>query len=91
MRLAVVGADRVVDMAVPRGRETDLPWPLGRARFLEVGESPRPPGLLVEVERRSSAMAGGALVLGSLPQPGRVVEVERGSSAKGWRTPSLGW
>ena len=40
MRLVVVGADGVVDMAVPRGRGTDLSWPLGRARFLEVGESP---------------------------------------------------
>ena len=55
--MVVVSADRVVDMAVPRGRETDPSWPLGRARFLEVGESPPPPGLLVEVERGPSAMA----------------------------------
>ena len=38
--MVVVDADREVDMAAPRGRETDLSWPLGRARFLEVGESP---------------------------------------------------
>ena len=41
MRLVVVDADRVVDMAAPRGRETDLSWPLGRARFLEMGEPVR--------------------------------------------------
>ena len=39
MRLVVVGADGEADMAVPRGRETHLSWPLGRARFLEVGEA----------------------------------------------------
>ena len=89
--MVVVGADGVVDMAVPRGRETDLSWPLGRARFLEVGESPPLPGLLVEVERGPSAVARRALVRGSLLQPGRVVEVERGPSAKGWRAHSLGW
>ena len=89
MRLVVIGADGVVDMAVPRGRETDLSWPLGRARFLEVGESPPPPGLLVEVERGSSAMVRGALARGSLLPPGRVVGVERGPSADGWRAPSL--
>ena len=91
MRLVVVGADRVVDMAVPRGRERGLAWPLGRARSglleVQVGESPPPPGVLVEVERwpSGSAMARRALVRGSLLQPGRVVEVERGPSAKGWR------
>ena len=52
--MVVVGADGVVlvvDMAKPRGRGADPSWPLGRARFLEVGESPPPPGLLVEVSR----------------------------------------
>ena len=83
MRLVVVGADGVVDMVVPRGREMDLSWPLGRARFLEVGESPTLPGLLVEVEHGPSAMARRAPVRGSLMQPGQVVEVERGPSAKG--------
>ena len=83
VRLVVVGADEVVDMAVPRGRGTDLSWPLGRARFLEVGESPPLPDLLVEVEHGPSAMARGALVRGSLLPPGRVVEDERGPSAKG--------
>ena len=75
--MVVVDADRMVDMAAPRGTETDLSWPLGRARFLEVGESPPPPGLLVEVEHGPSAMARGALpvVRGSLLQPGCVVEV----------------
>ena len=77
-------------MAVPRGKETDLSWPLGRARFLEVGESPPLLGLLVEVEHGPSAMARRAPVRGSLLQPGRVVEVERGPSASGWRAPSLG-
>ena len=93
MRLVVVGADGGVDMAVPRGSEWDLSWPLGRARFLEVGESPPLPGLLVEVERGPSAVARKALGRGSLLPPGRVVEVERGPSAKGWRAPSpgLGW
>ena len=88
--MVVVDADRVVDMAAPRGRETDLSWPLGRARFLEVGESPPPPGLLVGVEHGPSAMARRALVRGSLLPPRRVVEVERGPSASGWRAPSLG-
>ena len=72
MRLVVVGADGEADMAVPRGRETDLSWPLGRARFLEVGESPPPPGRLVGVEHGPSAMARGALVRGSLLPPGHV-------------------
>ena len=85
--MVVVDADRVVDMAAPRGRETDLSWPLGRARFLEVSESPPPPGLLVEVERGPSAMGWRALVRGSLLQPGRVVEVERGPSAQGLEGP----
>ena len=83
MRLVVVGADKGVDLAVPRGRERDLSWPLGCARFLEVGESLPPPGLLVEVEHGPSAMARRAPVRGSLLQPGRVVKVERGPSAKG--------
>ena len=90
VRLVVVGADEVVDMAKPRARERDLSWPLGRARFLEVGESPPPPGLLVEVEHGPSAMARGALVRGGLLPPRHVVEVERGPSASGWRAPSLG-
>ena len=55
VRLVVVGADEVVGMAKPRGRGTDPAWPLGRARVLEVGESPPPPGLLVEVEHGPSA------------------------------------
>ena len=42
-RMAASGGPQT-DMAVPRGRETDLSWPLGHARFLEVGESPPPPG-----------------------------------------------
>ena len=90
MRLVVVGADGVVDMAEPKGRGTDPSGPLGRARFLEVGESPPPPGLLVEVEREPSAMANRALGRGSLTPPGPVVEVERGPSASGWRAPDLG-
>ena len=77
MRLVVVGADGVVDMAMHRGRERDLSWPLGRARFLEVGESPPLPDLLVEVERGPSAMARRALGRGSLMPPGRLVEVEK--------------
>ena len=91
--MVVVGADGVVlvDMAVPRGRERGISRPLGRARFLEVGESPPPLGLLVEIERGSSAMARrAALVRGSLLPPRRVVEVEHGPSADGWRAPSLG-
>ena len=72
MRLVVVGADGGADMAAPRGRETDLSWPIGSARFLEVGESPPLPGLLVEVERGPSAMARRAPVRGRLLQPGRV-------------------
>ena len=90
MRLVVVGADEVVDMAEPRGRGTDPSWPLGRARFLEVGESPPPPGLLVEVEREPSVKAKRALGRGNLTPPGPVVEVERGPSASDWRAPSLG-
>ena len=90
MRLVVVGADEVVDMAEPRGRGTDPSWPLGRARFLEVGKSPPPPGLLVEVEREPSVKAKRALGRGNLTPPGPVVEVERGPSASGWRAPSLG-
>ena len=90
MRLVVGGADRVVGMAEPRGRGTDLSWPLRRTRFLEMGESPPPPGLLVEVEREPSAVAKRALGRGSLTPPGPVVEVERGPSAKGWRASSLG-
>ena len=90
-KLVVIGADGGVDMAVPRGKETDLSWPLGRARFLEVGESPPLPSLLVEVEHGPSALASRALVRGSLLQPGRGDEVERGPSAKGWTAPSLGW
>ena len=43
-------------------------------RLLEVGESPPPPGLLVEVEHGPSAMARGALVRGSLLLPRRVVK-----------------
>ena len=55
MCFVVVGADEVVDKARPRGRGTGPVWPLDRARFLEVGESPPPPGLLVEVEHGPSA------------------------------------
>ena len=63
MRLVVVGADGVVDMAAPRGRERGLSWPLGRARFLDVGESSPPPGLVVEVERGLPAQGGFAPTL----------------------------
>ena len=93
MRLVVIGAGDDVDMAVPGGEGTNPSWPLGRASFLEVGESLPLPGLVVEVEHGPSAMAKRALVRvrGSLLPPGRVVEVERGPSAKGWRAPSLGW
>ena len=59
-------------------------------RLLEVGESPPPPGLLVEAEHGPSAMARGALVRGGLLPPRHVVEVERGPSASGWRAPDLG-
>ena len=75
MRLVVVGADGVVDMAVPRGRGAEPSWPLGRARFLEVGEGPPPLGLLVEVEHGSSAMARRAPVRGGLEQPGLMVRL----------------
>ena len=90
MRLVVIGVDDDVDIAVPRAGGTSPSWPLGRARFLEVGESPPPPGLLVGVEHGPSVMAGRAPVRGGLEQPGRMVGVERGPSARGWRAPSLG-
>ena len=57
-------------------------------RFLEVGQSPPPPGLLVEAEHGPAAMARG--VRGGLLPPRRVVEVERGPSASGWRALNLG-
>ena len=92
MRLVVVGVDRdgLVDMAKPRGRETDLSWPLGRARFLEVGESPTPPGLPVEVERGPSAGGWRTPNLGCGKQPGRIVEGERGLPARAGFAPTLG-
>ena len=60
MRLVVVGADGVVDMAVPRGRETDLSWPLGRARFLEVGETAGGP-LALAVDGSRGAWSGASV------------------------------
>ena len=82
MRLVVIGVGDDVDMAVPRGRGTNPSWSLSRARFLEVGESPPIPGLLVKVEHGPSAIAGRAPVRGGLQQPGRLVEVECGPSVE---------
>ena len=90
MRLVVVGADEVVDMAKPRGRGTDPAWPLGRARLLEVGESPPPPGLPVEVERGPSAGGWRTPNLGCGKQPGRIVEGERGLPARAGFAPTPG-